>query len=129
VYIDALDGAALREKGQYDQAVAAYEHAQRLLGGQPLYGLAITYARMGRHEEARRVMRDLEAYARRAYVIPDALALGYAGIGDRDRAFAWLERAYEARSLPLLGLRAFPDYDSLRTDPRYDALVRKIGYP
>jgi serine/threonine-protein kinase len=127
VYLDAFDAAALREKGQYAESVAAYESAQRTLGGQPLYGLAITYARMGRLDDARRVMGALEERIRREYLPPDALALGYAGIGDVNRAFPWLQRAVDMSSVLTMGALMWPDYESLRGDPRFQPILRQIG--
>lgn len=59
---------------------------------------------------------------------PDEIALIYASLGDKDQAFAWLDRAYEARSAFLItGILGSPNYDPLRSDPRFDALLRKIG--
>lgn len=52
----------------------------------------------------------------------------YASLGEKDQAFAWLDRAYDARSAFMtVGILASPDYDPLRSDPRFDALLRKMG--
>jgi hypothetical protein len=68
------------------------------------------------------------ARSRRQYVSPEQLALIYASLGERDQAFAWLDRSFEARSAFLItGIQVLPDYDPLRSDPRFDALLRKIG--
>jgi hypothetical protein len=62
------------------------------------------------------------------YVSPEQIALIYASLGEKDQAFAWLDRAYEARSAFMIsGILASPDYDPLRSDPRFDTLLRKIG--
>lgn len=64
-----------------------------------MYGRAITYSRLGDTATAKRLMRELEARARDEYVSADALALGWAGIGEVEQAFYWLSRAVESRSL------------------------------
>jgi hypothetical protein len=61
------------------------------------------------------------------YVTPPAVASVYMGLGDNDRAFAWLEKAYQERSNYLAYLNVFPGVDSLRADPRFQDLVRRIG--
>jgi TolB-like protein len=129
VYIDAFHAAALREMGSYAEAVSAYEEAQRH-HGQPLFGLAITHARLGRRDEAQAIMRLLEERARRELVTPHALVLGYAGTGDADRALAWIRRALDAQSIPdILSLRTSPELDAIRGDPRFTALVQSLALP
>ena len=88
----------------------------------------MTYSRMGRRDEAMREIRAMEERARKQWVDPDFLAISYAGIGDRDNAMAWLERAFEMKAF---GLRLFmncnmPWLRGLQIDPRYIALKKRV---
>ena len=125
LYADVWDGAAWREKGRLDSAVAAYRRTQRVLGGTPLYGLAVTLARMGRTAEARVELRRLEAVARQRYVAPGTIGLVYVALGDRDVAFGAFERSLRAHDGWLWGLTSFPELDPVRDDPRFAALLRR----
>ena len=82
---------------------------------------------LGRREEAEEILQRLEEESRHQYVRAEILAMGYAATGDLDRAFACLERAYQARSAGLVYLHIDPAYAPLRGDPRFGELVRKIG--
>ena len=127
-YWDSPVGVAYREKRMYAEAVAEYQHVRQITGGQPVAGLAITYARMGRTAEARNILREFLELSARRYISPEQIALIYASLGEKDQAFARLDRAYEARSgfLPT-GILTWPDYDPLRADPRFTSLLRKMG--
>ena len=98
------------------------------MGPIPLHGLAVTYARMGETDEARRILQELHELSRETYVAPDKFAIIYAALGENDRAFEWLERASEAHSAGMMWLRGFPEYDSIRSDPRFEALLRRLNY-
>lgn len=119
---------AYREKGMYREAVAEYRRVQERNGGTPLAGLAVTYARMGRTTEARRVLHELAEHFRGgAHVPPLAIGRIYAALGDADAAFEWLELAYQTRSTGMLTLGVEPAFDPLRGDPRFADLLRRIG--
>ncbi len=128
-YLESHAALVYRAKGMLAESVAEYQRQQLVMDGPAPYGLAVTYARMGRTTEARAILTELMALAQRRYVPPDQLALIHAGLGELDQAFVWLDRAYEARSAPMVAwiLRS-PDYDPLRSDPRFDVLLRKIGF-
>jgi TolB-like protein/tRNA A-37 threonylcarbamoyl transferase component Bud32/Flp pilus assembly protein TadD len=126
-YFESSLGIAYREKGMLAEAMAEYQRLQRAMGGQPLMGLAITYARMGKTAEARNILNEFLKRSERQYVSPDEIALIYASLGEKDQAFAWLDRAYEARSAFLITGMNSANYDPLRSDPRFDTLLRKIG--
>jgi hypothetical protein len=72
-------------------------------------------------------MSRLEAESRQQYVRSEYLAMGHAALGDMDKAFESLERAYHARSAGLIYLHLDPGYDLLREDPRYADMVKRIG--
>jgi len=84
-------------------------------------------ARLGRKEEAREVLGALGEVARLRYLPPCAMALVHAGLGEADAAFDWLERAYDARDVHLVYLRADPKWDALRADARFPALLKRCG--
>jgi hypothetical protein len=88
-----------------------------------VYGLA------GRKDEAKKVLHELLNQNRRGYVPPVAVAIVYTGLGARDQAFDWLEKAYQERSYFLAYLKVLPAADPLRADPRFDDLMRRIGLP
>ena len=129
VYADTFLGAAYREQGRYQEALAEYARAQAYMSEQPLYGYAVTYARMGRMKEAREILGRLEAYAERHYVNPVFLAAIHASLGDKDRAFESLERAARDLNSLIPSLSDLPEFDSLHSDPRFAALGRRLGLP
>jgi tetratricopeptide (TPR) repeat protein len=84
-------------------------------------------APLGRREEADEILSRLEELSRRQYVRSEIMAMGYAAVGDFDRAFACLERAFQVRSGGLIYLHVDPGYKPLRADPRFQQLVERIG--
>jgi hypothetical protein len=124
VYVDAWDGAALRELGHLNESVAAYQAFQTLTG-QPAFGLAVTYGRMGKREDALRIIHALEERRQHQWVDPTFIASAYAGIGDRDHAMAWLDTAFQEKTF-MLRLNEPYWLDGLRDDPRYIALRNKV---
>jgi len=113
-------------KGMHEEAV---EVAERLTKTHPEPGnrvsLALAYAGAGRSEDARRILEEV----RGAAIDLVTVAHVYAALGDVDTAFEWLERAYERRSLRLSWLSVEPAIDPLRSDPRFQDLLRRIGFP
>jgi serine/threonine protein kinase/tetratricopeptide (TPR) repeat protein len=84
-------------------------------------------AELDRREEAEEIMGRLEAESRQQYVRSEYLAMGHAALGDMDKAFDSLERAYQARSAGLIYLHVDPGYGPMRGDPRYADMVARIG--
>jgi serine/threonine-protein kinase len=126
LYIDVPDAAAWREKGELDSAFAAYHRTQRVLGGMPLVGLAVTLVRAGRIAEARQELRRLKDLTKGRYVSTWVDVWVPAALNDRDAAFATLERSVQLHDASLLGLTTTPELAPLRGDPRYAALVRRV---
>lgn len=120
---------ALAGKGLYDRAVDACEEATRLSDrhASPLGALGHVYARNGRLADAERVAAELEERAASSYVGGTDLAVVYGALGDRDRAFEWLDRAVEQRDVSLVHLNDHVWFDPLRADPRFDVLLDRIG--
>ncbi|HLM24382.1 MAG TPA: winged helix-turn-helix domain-containing protein [Pyrinomonadaceae bacterium] len=116
---------------QFDEAVAAAEKAvelsERTPGALGILGLA--YGLAGRKADANKVLNELLKLNESRYVTPAALVNVYIGLGDKDQAFAWLEKAYEERSNYVAYLKVFPIVDPLRSDPRFADLVRRVGLP
>ena len=125
-YLDSWVGIAYREKRMYAESVAEYQNVQKITGN-PIAGLAVTYARIGKTAEAREILRELQELATRRYLSPEHVATIYASFGEKDQAFAWLEKAYEARSAILSVTFSSAVYDPLRSDPRFTDLLRKMG--
>jgi TolB-like protein/Tfp pilus assembly protein PilF/class 3 adenylate cyclase len=123
-------GLILEQEGRYAEAIAAFQNAIRLFpGGSSIAEaeLAHVYAVSGNQEEARKIIVGLQELAKSEYVSSFQIAAIYAGLGEKDRAFAWLEKAYEERSDGLVNLNADQRFDSLRSDPRFQDLARRLG--
>ncbi|HKS28511.1 MAG TPA: protein kinase [Pyrinomonadaceae bacterium] len=117
------------QQGQYREAIAESKRALNLFGDSPwvLAGLGHIYAVAGETEAAHHVLDELKERGKGLYVSPFDLALIYAGLGERDEALLWLEKAYEERNQWLTWLKVEPRLDSLRRDPRFSDLVRRVG--
>jgi adenylate cyclase len=125
-------GLILEQKGRYAEAIAAFQKAIKLFpGGSSIAEaeLAHTYAVLGNREEAQKIIAELQQLSKSKYVSSFQIAAIYAGLGEKDQAFAWLEKAYEERSDGLVNLKAEPRFDTLRDDPRFKALLAKMNFP
>jgi Flp pilus assembly protein TadD len=121
---------ALAEIGDIDAAMEAAIVAARFSNQNSKATALRAYllAKTGRVAEAREVISMLEAASRDHYVPPASIALIYAGLGDRENVFKWLERAYEARDVHLIFLTVDPKWDPYRSDPRFPALLTRCGF-
>lgn len=122
-------GRAYMAKNMYPQAIAEYQKAQATLGETPAIVMAIGYAnaKSGNRAAARKALEELQAQSKRRYV--PALYFGaiYIGLGDTDAGMSWLEKAYQEHSDYLIYLNVDPMADLLRSNPRFQAVLRKIG--
>ena len=118
-------------KGKYEEAIAIAQAGLKVAPDNPamLAHLGYAYARAGQRGEAQKILAQLLTLAKQRGVPPTSIAQLYAALGDQNQAFAWLEKAYEARIVFLLYLKVSPRWDSLRSDPRFADLVRRIGLP
>jgi DNA-binding winged helix-turn-helix (wHTH) protein/TolB-like protein len=107
------------------QTVRDNDNASVSWGGHPM--LAHTYALVGKRDEAMRILNEQKELAQRRYISPYNFAIIYLGLGDQDRAFEYLERAYAEHPQTLVHLKSQPMFDSLRSDPRYTELLRKMN--
>jgi tetratricopeptide (TPR) repeat protein len=124
-------GRAYVLKGMFGDAIAAYEKARDLSGSSPgaLTGLGYTYAVWGKRAEAFKILGELKALSKRRYVSPSNIAKVYVGLGEKDLAFDWLQKAVTDHSIPLPQLMTEEELASLRSDPRYGELLNRIGLP
>ena len=128
VYGEAMDGWSLRELGRFDEAVTAYEAFQRLIG-QPSFGLAITYSRMGKRDDALAIIRALEDRERKQWVDPVFIGCAYDSLPDRDAAMRWLEKGFQEKAFSLRFLLSWSDtplLKNLRTDPRFPPFRQRV---
>jgi tetratricopeptide (TPR) repeat protein len=123
-YGEPLLAALYREMGRFEDAIILYQRAQSL-SGRPAFGLAITYARMNKPEEALRMLDHAMGY--RVYTPGDAIAHVHVALGDHDQAMRELERARNERSSSLHFVGIAPEFAALRPDKRFVSLVEEIG--
>ncbi len=122
-------GRAYEQKGRCGEAIAAYEQARTLSRGSPFVigGLGHAYGRCGQTAAARKLAAELLELSKRRYVSPFDIALVHAGLDDTPAALDWLERAYQERSVWMVYLKIDPRLERLRAEPRYVALMKKVG--
>lgn len=112
------------QQGRHEEAIAEFQQLRNQW--QKLFGLGYAYARMGKAAEARQMLKEMRTLSRTKYVQPIRFALVHAALGEKDQAFAWLEKEYEAQGVGLMGLRTEPMWDPLRDDPRFSDLRRRM---
>jgi serine/threonine protein kinase/tetratricopeptide (TPR) repeat protein len=122
-------GSGYLALGDAEQSLQWYRRAQGMERAVRSYDAYIVraLAPLGRRDEAEEILGRLEEESRQHYVRAEILAMGYAALGNLDRAFELLERAFQARSAGLIYLHLDPAYEPLRRDPRFADLVRRIG--
>ena len=122
-------GSAYLAKGQPEEALKWFQKSQSLPSAVRSYDAHLVRGLAGlmELEEARAIMERLEAEAEQRYVRGEVLAMGYAALAEFDRAFEWLDRAFNERSAGLIYINLDPGYEPLRDDPRHAELVRKVG--
>jgi len=125
-------GVGYEGTGKLLEAISEYQKAIETSNGDhdATASLAHAFAAIGRRAEAQKILHDFERKSKSGYVSPYMIATIHAGLGERDKAFEFLERAYQERSLDLSWhLKADLRIDNLRSDPRFQDLVRRVGYP
>ena len=121
-------GRSYEEKKMYGEAAAELGKAKELLNGNAILAgdLGHLYAVSGRKDEARKIIEELQQISQQQHDWPYCIALIYAGLGEKDRALEWLQKAYEDRSDWLIYLRVDPRLDGLRSDARFERLANLI---
>jgi tetratricopeptide (TPR) repeat protein len=121
-------GMAYEGKQMYQEAIAEYRKANDLSTADPgLVGLGHAYAMSGNIGAAQEVLDELKRRAEKNQTRPSSVAIVYAGLNDRDHAFEWMDKAYDQRAEGVVYLKAQPYLDNLRSDPRREAFLRRIG--
>jgi serine/threonine protein kinase/Flp pilus assembly protein TadD len=123
--------SAYIEKGMFPEAIAEAHKARELSGvsSQPTSFLGYALAKSGKQAEARAVLEELLKLSTERYVPPYHIALIYNGLGERDQALNWLERGIEQRDPKMVFLKVEPKWNNLRADPRFQDLLRRVGFP
>ncbi len=136
--LDSSFAAALLQLGvvhvyqhQAEEAMAAYQRAINLIGANPISLSLLAHAQgvFGRRAEANKILSEFRKPSMRRYVSASDMALVYLGLGDKDQVFVWLDKACVERSNYLIYLNVEPLVDSLREDPRFAALLQRVGVP
>jgi serine/threonine protein kinase/tetratricopeptide (TPR) repeat protein len=122
-------GQAYEQKGMYKEALAAYQRALELEvdGHEALVMLGHLYAVSGNRAKAMAILEQLNELYKQKKASAYDLAVIYAGLDERDQALEWLRKAYEERTGGLLLLKVEPVFDNIRSDPRYQDLLRSMN--
>lgn len=131
-YAHNMLGRAYEAKGMLPEAIAEFKRVLELENGvaENSCNLGHAYALSGQRSEAEKIIAQLKDPSTQTYLPPYNMATIYAGLKDKDQAFAWLSRAYDERSDNLvLFIKVDPQMDNLRSDPRFGELLRRIGLP
>ena len=119
----------MRTKGMYEDAIVELKKAI-LISGVDLRAkayLAYTYALAGERGQALKILNELNDLSKHRYVSSKLRAVIHTGLGDNDQAFEWLESAYQEHDVQLLPIKVNPVWDPLRSDPRFQDLLKKMG--
>ncbi len=120
-------GLAYEQKGMYAEAIDQFQQGVKLSGSPLMMSLlGHAYATSGKKAEAQRILAELDQQKQR-YVSPYTIAAIYAGLGDNDKAFKWLEKAFDERDIWLMNLKVDPVLKSIRSDSRFTNLLQRIG--
>jgi len=132
-FVTALIGQAEQylSMSMYQEAIEYIQKAIDIAGRTPLLVaiLGRAYAMSGITSEAEKLLRELQEKDRNEYVPPIYFAVFYANLGNADDAFVWLDKAYEERSPAMPFLRVDPSFEPLRSDPRFDKLLKQMDFP
>ncbi len=123
-------GKAYTQVGRYREAISAFNRGLAL---QPeiagfILGPAYCYALSGHRDEAQKRLNKIIDNSKKMYVSPTEIARVYIGLGDKEQAFIWLDKAFSENDGRLTILKVDPTFDPLRSDPRFTALLKKIGF-
>ena len=119
------------QKGMFEEAIGEMEQAVRLSPYfiEHKWMLGHAYAVAGKTAEARKILDDLHSLAEKRYVLPYGFAIIHTGLGENDEALEWLEKAFQDRNGWLVFMQVEPRLDPLRSDPRFQDLLRRMKFP
>jgi TolB-like protein/Tfp pilus assembly protein PilF len=122
-------GRVYLEQGRYDEAIGAFEQAAQCSGNhEDRLALAQAYALSGKTDEARSILKEAMDNADGRYHASPMIARVHLGLGERDNAFEWLRRGIAERSFWIVFLKMDPVYDPIRSDPRFQDLLKRTGF-
>ena len=121
-------GWTLISQGKFTEAITELNKARKIDDNHyVLSALGQAYALSGNRSEALKAIEQMKEWSEQRYVSPHSVALIYIGLGEKDRAFEWLDEAIKVRSEYMGWLKVDPKVDPLRSDPRFDDLLRRVG--
>jgi len=122
-------GEVCIQKQKYFEAIVEFSKARELSGGNslPLSMTGYAWVLAGDVAKARAVLKELKSLSSQRYVPPTNVAVLCYAVGEKDEAFAWLEKAYQDRDMRLCRLKVDPRWDSMRSDPRFIEILKRIG--
>ena len=124
-----LMGLVAEARGKFDEATKQYQKAMSLAHNDltMLGEIRRSYARAGKKDTAMKILKELQEYFKQGNSVAFAIANVYLGLGNKEKTFIWLEKSYQDEIGMVLDLKNNPFWDSIRTDPRFIALMKKIG--
>ena len=124
-------GLAYVQESMLEEAIREFKRSINILGRNPevVAALGFTYGLSGQRAEAQKLLDKLKERSKHKYIASCLIAGVYTGLGEKDQALACVRKGYEERDLGLVWLNVVPMADSLRTDPRFQELLRLIGFP
>jgi len=124
----AFLGKSYIQKSMYEDAISEFQKSVMLSSRSPLYiaGLAHAYAVAGKEEEALKIIEELKELSKKKYIPSYSIALIYVGLNEKEQAISWLEKAVEERYFRVLNIKVDPRFNSLNSDSRYKALLKKL---
>ncbi len=122
-------GQAYEQKGLYQQAIVELQRAASISHDSPpmLGSLGHALGVAGNKTEADKILDQLLGQSKKQYVSPFYISIVYAGLHENEKAMDWLEKAYEDRSNAIIFLKVDPDFDGLRSNPRFQILLRRLA--
>jgi serine/threonine protein kinase/Flp pilus assembly protein TadD len=122
-------GESYIQKSMYDDAISEFQKSVMLSSRSPLYlaGLAHAYGVAGKKEEAFKIIEELKELSKKKYIPSYSIAIIYVGLNEKEQAVSWLEKAVEERYWRVLSIKVDPRFDSLRSDSRYKAILKKLS--
>lgn len=122
-------GLAFAQVGMLEESMAEIRKALEIREDPAYYSdLGWLYAKLGKKSEVQNALNKLQEMSKRRYISPYYVAKIYAGLGDKERVFQFLEKAYEAHSDRLLDIQTDPVFDAFRMEPRFSNLIRRLGF-
>jgi serine/threonine-protein kinase len=123
-------GSKYARQGKYDEAIGEFQRVRQIVGANTPYGLGnlgYAYAKAGKKDEANKILNQLLELSKQGFTLSVEVALVYNGLGEKDETFEWLGKGYDEQYTGLGNLKVGHAWDNLHSDPRYTALLKKIG--